>query len=130
MNDDQVKIVLNALLEHVEKGDHPEFQMLTSWSECFSILKQRRALKRVIKSLQKSQKTLLRQYCKSVIKNENEFTKLLAHSTLQNAINFFKVDFDILSDIINEFDLYAADNLLESIFIGRPEQKRWDHREK
>jgi hypothetical protein len=89
-----------------------------------------RSVEAVVKNLTKSYTNTFKKYCKAVPTGEAQFIKLIACSTLRSAITFYEEEYNILFDMLEEFETYAArGKFLDPLLFGqRLEQDLWDHR--
>lgn len=129
----QEQEIAKLLIERASSGEHVPFKLIQTIQECFRTRTSRRAVKRVVKSLQASQDRLFKQYCKSIPSGKADVNTLLVCGVLKKTLGFYVEEYQILTDMIDEYDEYLltdVNNLIGSIlFEERPANKQWDHRE-
>ena len=125
-----VQEILQVLLERADSGEHYEFRLITTWRDYFETRYSMRSVASVVRILTKAKRRTFKKYCKEVRAGEASFIKLLACNTLQSAIKFYIDEHNILFDMLEEFETYAArGKFLDPILFGeRLEQDLWDHR--
>lgn len=127
---DTEKELLGILLDRADQGKHVEFKFIRTWREYWIVRGSLRSVEVVVKSLTKSYKTTFKKYCKAVTTGDASFIKLIACSALKSAITFYEEEYNILFDMLEEFETYAAiGKFLDPLLFGqRLEQDLWDHR--
>ena len=124
------KELLNILLDHADKGEHLKFRFIKTWQEYWTVYSNMRAVRFLVKNLVKSYKNTFKKYCKAIPTGETQFIKLIACNTLRSAIAFYEEEHNILFDMLEEFETYAArGKFLDPLIFGqRLDQDLWDHR--
>ena len=124
----QLPELLIELVERADAGDHVQFELIQSWEEYILTYRKLRALQTVIKVLKTGSEKLLKLYCKDVKAGQADLNALLISQALADTINFYKEEFKIVHDMLDEYELYLlSGNLLN--FGSRKEDTLWDHRE-
>ena len=125
--------MLAELIERAEAGEHTKFEYIRTWREYRTRKINRRALKLLVRGLNKSSKSLLKKYCKLVKTGSADVTMLLARNALLKAKEFYTKELEIVTDTIYEYEAYLMEdgNFLGS-FVGetRPISELRDYREK
>jgi hypothetical protein len=122
--------LMSYLIKRTEAGEHRQFHFLRSWREYSDTRKIWRINKLITVSLKKSAKRLFNNYCIAIEAGETEVVNLLAYTTVTKVLKFWEEELTIISDMIDEYEVYlAAGNWLD-FFLGtqRPIHKLWDHR--
>jgi hypothetical protein len=128
--DKQNKDLLFNLIER-SKADHTTFEFIRSWREYTTLRISRRFTKTIIKSLRSAINKLFKDYCKEVSSGGAQFNKLLAYSTLQDALRFYEEELSIITGMLDEYVAYLSSGHLINSFLflkQRPEDQLWDHR--
>lgn len=127
---DTQKELLSVLLDRADKGKHLDFKFIKTWREYWTVRSSLRSVEIVVKNLTKSYNSTFKKYCKAIPAGEAQFIKLIACSTLRSAITFYEEEYNILFDMLEEFETYAArGKFLDPLLFGqRPDQDLWDHR--
>lgn len=128
----QEQEIAKLLIERADSGEHVPFEFITTIREYFFTRASRKAVKRVIKTMQISHSRLFKRYCKSVVTGNSDVNNLLVCGILQKTITFYNKEYQIMTDMIDEYDEYLLtdiNNLIGAIlFEERPVNKLWDHR--
>ena len=114
--------LVQSIIEHALKRQFTEFHFITSWTE-FRFYKQTaRATEIIIKTLKTSSKNIITNYCKDIIKGEQNLNILLAYSQIQDIRDFYEKDLAVLKYMLNEYDEYLGKgNFWYSFFGGERE---------
>lgn len=128
--DNETQQVISELIDHSLKDDPMSFEFIRSLSGYFYCRKRRKALKAVIKVLKSCSKRILKRYCKSIGTENQNFTRLLAFTTLQSAYDFYKQDYRTITTMIGEYEIYLMCTCFTDIllFRKRPERNLTDYR--
>lgn len=116
-NTDAQELLLN-ILRQAEEGKSIEFRFITSWYDFKDTIKDYRATKLIVRTLQDSAKNLFKSYCKAVSNGTADFTQLLAYYQLQDIIAFYEKDLSTLRDMLNEYDNYLGQGNFWFSFLG------------
>lgn len=123
--------MLADIVRKAESGEHTKFEYIRSWKE----YKQRKmnctALDMLIDSLEHSTRSLLKRYCKAVIKGNADVTTLLVREKLLTTKAFYERELDMITDMIYEYEAYLMDCNFLSQFLFyeiRPISECWDRR--
>ena len=131
--DTQDQDIVKLLIERAASGEHVPFKFISSMPEYFTTRTSRKAVKTVVKTIQHSHDKLFKQYCKNITTGTADVKDLLICGVLKETIVFYKEEYKILSDMIDEYDEYLLTNINNLIgaviFEERPDNKLWDHRE-
>lgn len=108
--------ILSNIIEYTNLNKHISFKAINSWHEYFNIRGRRRIIKLIINSLRAGERKLFKSYCKDVLHNRQQLTKVLICSTLRKSINFYKIDLDIVESMLNEYENY----IISGNFFNNP----------
>ena len=124
------RTILADMLSYAERGELPKFKLLQNWGEYSYQRKTRQAIGAVIEFLDKSAKLQLKNYCKDIINGSTDVYKLLAFTALQKILNKYIAEYNIITDMLCEYEAFLIDgNLLDAYFgAQRPADHQWDHR--
>lgn len=123
--------MLADIVKRAEAGEHIKFEYIRSWKE----YKQRKmncyAVDMLVDSFEHSTKSMLRRYCKAIIRGNADVTTLLVRNKLLTTKAFYEKEREMLLDMLHEFEAYLMDsNLLDSFFGEiRPISECWDRRD-
>lgn len=122
---------VEKLIAFAEAGEHKPFQFIRTWPEYLLTLRAKRALKRFIKRLQVRATSMIKKYCKDIITEAAQSNTLLAYNSLCRIISFYQEEYQIMVNMVTEYEAYIfAGNLLSVVFGSkRTEEELWDHRE-
>jgi hypothetical protein len=127
---------LEEIIEYAEQDKPVTFRFIRSKKEYSSIKAGHKATKLIIKSLRASKKNLFKKYCSDILKGSADVNKLLACCKLEDLIEFYSKELDVLTDMLDEYDAYLSGlnlfDLLDALLSisYRPFKDLWDHREK
>lgn len=122
--------VLIELIERAKKEPPVPFKLIRTWREYVALRRIRRVTRSVVKSLESSRDNLFKTYCKAVITQSADVTKLLVYNTLSQTLAFYSQNLKTLTDMLDEYEMYLlAGNFTDFLFLTqRPDNKLWDHR--
>lgn len=128
---DSPQALISELFCFVEAGEHTTFKFIRNWPDYLFTCNVKRALKTLIDSLQYSADKLFKEYCKSIPTRTSDAHKLLVYKTLIKIIDFYKIEYQVTSDMLCEYEVYImAGNFLDILFhTQRPERDLIDYRE-
>ena len=120
------------VIEHAETAKLSEFQLITTWAEYRKFKDKCKAFKLLVNGLRKSSNRLFKRHCRSVIAGISDVTTLLAYQRLYMAMEFYKKEVEILTDMIDEYETYLFSGSLFWAYIGfrRCEEDMIDFRKK
>lgn len=123
--------VLTDVIKRAESGEHTKIEWIRDYKTYRRCKLSLRAVKILISSLEYSAASLLNSYCKEITKGITNFNKLLIRKSLLQTITFYKQEFDILQDMIYEYDAYLMDGNYLMALLGeiRPISELWDRRD-
>jgi len=122
--------ILIELIERAKKEPPVSFKLIRTWREYVALRGIRRVTRSVVKSLESSRDNLFKTYCKAVITQSADVTKLLVYNTLSQTLAFYSQNLKTLTDMLDEYEMYLlAGNFTDFLFLTqRPDNKLWDHR--
>ena len=103
------KLLLSAI-EQADTMKPLEFSLLTTWSEYRYYKNRYRYYKLLTKSLQSSANHIFKSYCKDIVLQKANFTKLLAYRQIMNAAEFYQQEFQTIFDMLTEYEEYLFDD--------------------
>ncbi len=131
MNNQDQQQMLADIVKRAEAGEHTKFEYIRSWKE----YKQRKmncaALDMLIDSLAHSTRSLLKRYCKAVVRGNADITTLLVREKLLTTKAFYERELDMVTDTLSEYDSFLHDGNFLGQFLfyeTRPISECWDRR--
>jgi hypothetical protein len=122
---------MSDLLSYVDSGEHTKFKLLQNWREYRYYSNTRKALKVLVKFIERSADLQLKNYCKDVTSGISDVHKLLAYKTIVKILTCYIEELKIVEDMVFEYEAYLMEdgNYLFA-FLGepRPVEKLFDHR--
>lgn len=104
-----IQLMLANEIRYTKTEPHLTFRFLTSWSEYKYLRKKRKRIKLFLKMLKSCTKRLFKNYCKAILKGEDQITKLLAFSQLQQVCEYYDVELSTITEMIWEYEAYLMD---------------------
>jgi hypothetical protein len=131
MNNLEDQKMIADVVRRAESGEHIKVEWLRSWKEYKTLRITAKAVKLLVDSLSRSEKSLFKKYCKNVKCGTADVTTLLVRNTLLNTIDFYKIELDMVLDMIYEYEAYLMDGNFLFAFAGeiRPISECWDRRD-
>ena len=123
--------VLSNVIEVALEGKQEPFELIKSFGEYVYMTRRRRSIKAITKVLSKCYKRLFKSYCKETEIGEQQLTKLLACTTIENALNFYKRDLLTIDKMLGEYEIYLmSGNQLDFLLLNRrKDSELYDYRE-
>jgi hypothetical protein len=122
--------LIHQLINRAESGEHTAFSYIQTWREYVIVRETRKIFRSYVKGLRATSETLFKHYCRDLVSQKEQFSKLLTCSVLDNAAVFYEGEINILEDMLDEYETYLfSGNWLDFLFLRqRPYEKLWDHR--
>ena len=125
--DDTKELLLN-LIENARAGEHTKFEQLRYFDDYISTRMACKATKKVILVLEESADNLFNTYCKLVSKQQADVNMLLAYKQIQQAVNFYQEEVNIVEDILEDYENYLRDGNFLKAFLFGEERDIWNIR--
>ncbi len=122
MQDTEAQEIITQLIQQAIEVPPLEFQPITTWSEYFYHVGQKKALKAVTKVLKISADSALKSYCSGVTEGCANFAELLAHVQLADVYAYYKHELKITVDMINDFEDYTIKGGFIKMLLGIPRE--------
>lgn len=90
----------------------------------------RKLTKQLINNLRYTHRLLFKKYCAAIPEHTTQINVLLVCNTIDTAIDFYKEELKIMTDMTDEYECYLlSGNFLDFVFYGgRPDHKMKDYR--
>jgi hypothetical protein len=109
MQDIDTKEIVKRLILQAQEDQHTKPHLITTWKEYRFYINQARSLKVVIKVLRNSEASLFKSYCKGIAKGEAEFSKMIACLQVQDIIDYYDQEYEIIKGMNTEYDNYLGE---------------------
>jgi hypothetical protein len=118
MDQQESQQIVQAILDQAREGKFTQFRLIENWYDFQECRTQVESLSVIIKLLNRSNSNLLKSYCKTVIAGVSDFEQILAYSEIQEVIDYYKVELDTYTRMVDEFYSYLSHGNLLYSFLG------------
>ncbi len=118
MDQQESQQIVQAILDQAREGKFTQFRLIENWYDFQECRTQVESLSVIIKLLTRSNSKLLKSYCKTVIAGVSDFEQILAYSEIQEVIDYYKVELDTYTRMVDEFYNYLSHGNLLYSFLG------------
>jgi hypothetical protein len=118
MDQQESQQIVQAILDQAREGKFTQFRLIENWYDFQECRTQVESLSVIIKLLNRSNSNLLKSYCKTVIAGVSDFEQILAYSEIQEVIDYYKVELDTYTRMVDEFYNYLSHGNLLYSFLG------------
>lgn len=125
--DDTQELLLD-LIEKARAGEHTKFEQLRFFNEYAGGRVTLRATKKVADILEGSANTLFKKYCKAIRQHQADVNLLLAYRQLQQAVDFYKEEQQIIQDLLTDYENWLFDGNFLKAFLFGEERDTWNIR--
>lgn len=108
------------ILNYASAEEHTKFRRLQNSTEYIESRLTRMSIKVLIRSLQSAANQVFKKYCKDVAKQQANVDSILAYNKFQYIIRFYKEEFRLIDEILNEYETYLAEgNFIDAFVLGK-----------
>lgn len=116
---DDTKELILELINHARAGVHTKIEQLRFFSEYVAARITYSATTKIINVLRLAADNIFNTYCKAVESQQADVNMLLAYKQLQQAVDFYTEELDMIKVILKDYENYLWDgNFLRSILFG------------
>lgn len=125
---DDTKELILALITQAKSGEHTKFVQLRYFKEYIAGRITYNAIRKVIADLEYSASNLFKSYCRAIKRHQTDVNMLLAYKQLQQTIIYYKEEYKIVNDILDDYENYLWDgNFIKAIIFGEA-RNTWNQR--
>jgi hypothetical protein len=118
MTNTEVQQMMLDIIKEAQSSKPMEFHLISNWTEYKFYKSKRKTFKLIIKALQSSTNRLLKNYCRAIVLDIADITKLLAYHQMQQTISFFQHEHATISDMLYEYNVYLSTGNFMWAFLG------------
>ena len=118
MNDAETTQLILDIINKAQEGRAQPFRSILYWSEFRYYRRWVISTKIIIRTLHKAANNLFKEYCRDVINEISEITKILAYSQLVDIIAFYENDLNTVQQMLDDYDEYLGNGNFWYSFLG------------
>lgn len=118
MDEQSALLIISKILEQAQERKFTEFHLIDTFEEFLWYRDNIPATKVVIKLLKRTSDSILKEYCKTVTSGISDVTQLLAYNQVVDAVNFYREELNIVTNMVDEYTGYLCHGNFWHAFLG------------
>lgn len=118
MDEQAALLIISKILEQAQERKFTEFHLIDNFEEFLWYHDMEYSTKVVIKLLKRTSNNILKEYCKTVTSGISDVTQLLAYTQILDAVNFYKEELNIVTNMVDEYTRYLCHGNFWHAFLG------------
>ena len=116
MQDNETQQFIMSILERANTGIHTNFQYIENFDQYQLCGKQYKYLKVLLKVLHRTEKQILKEYCRTVTLGISDINQLLSYRQLITVIMYYDKEMDTATKMLEDYENYLrAGNFLRAL---------------